>query len=77
MRDFVVAQQQEWLASLQRLAQSAIDTGDFRGDIDTAQFAYELYANLLGFHLFQDMLDVPDAQRRQAQALERLLDNYR
>ena len=77
MRDFVVAQQREWLASLQRLAQSAIEAGDFRSDIDTEQFAYELYANLLGFHLFQDMLDVPDAPERQAAALERLIDNYR
>lgn len=77
VRDFVVAQQHEWLASLQRLAQSAIDNGDFRTDIDTAQFAYELYSNLLGFHLFRDMLDMPNAQERQAQALEQLLDNYR
>ena len=77
VRDFVVAQQREWLVSLQRLAQSAIEAGDFRADIDTGQFAYELYANLLGFHLFQDMLDVPDAKARQARSLERLFDNYR
>ena len=48
-----------------------------RDDIDTAQFAYELYTNLLGFHMFQDMLDVPDAPERQAKSLEQLLDNYR
>ncbi len=77
VRDFVVAQQREWLASLQRLAQSAVDVGDFRADVDTEQIAYELYASLLGFHLFQDMLDVPDAEQRQALALEQLLDNYR
>ncbi len=77
VRDFVVAQQREWLASLQRLAQSAVDNGDFRSDIDTAQFAYDLYASLLGFHLFQNMLDLPDANERQAHALEQLLDNYR
>ncbi len=77
VRDFVLAQQREWLASLQRLAQSAIEAGDFRSDIDTEQFAYELYANLLGFHLFQDMLDMPDAKQRQAKSLEQLLDNYR
>lgn len=77
VRDFVVAQQREWLASLARLAQSAVDAGDFRGDIDTEQFACELYASLLGFHIFEDMLDLPDARVRQAQALERLLDNYR
>lgn len=77
VRDFVVAQQREWLASLQRLAQSAVDIGDFRNDIDTAQFAYDLYASLLGFHLFQNMLDLPDANKRQAQALEQLLENYR
>jgi AcrR family transcriptional regulator len=77
VRDFVLAQQREWLASLRRLAQSALENGDFRADIDTAQFAYELYSNLLGFHLFQNLLDMPDAQQRQARALEQLLDNYR
>ncbi len=77
VRDFVGAQQKEWLASLERLAQSAIETGEFRDDIDTAQFAYELYASLLGFHLFQNMLDTPDAVTRQQQSLEQILDNYR
>jgi hypothetical protein len=77
VRDFVVAQQREWLASLQRLAQSAVETGDFRSDIDSAQFAYDLYSSLLGFHLFRNMLDLPDADQRQARALEQLLDNYR
>ncbi|MDH3761246.1 MAG: TetR family transcriptional regulator [Gammaproteobacteria bacterium] len=77
VRDFVVAQQREWLASLQRLAQSAVEIGDFRSDIDSAQFAYDLYASLLGFHLFRNMLDLPEAAQRQEQALEQLLDNYR
>ena len=77
VRDFVVAQQREWLASLQRLAQSAVETGDFRSDIDSAQFAYDLYSSLLGFHLFRNMLDLPDADQRQARALDQLLDNYR
>jgi AcrR family transcriptional regulator len=77
VRDFLVAQQQEWLGSLQRLAQSAIDCGDFRKDADTEQFAFELYSFLLGFHLFYKMIKSDNPEARQEHALERLIDTYR
>jgi AcrR family transcriptional regulator len=77
VRDFVVAQQLEWLASLRRLAQSAVDCGDFRQDVDTEQFAYELYSFLLGFDLFDKMVQSDNPKARQEIALQRLIDAYR
>jgi len=76
VRDFVVAQQQIWLSSLQQLAQSAIECKDFRADADKEQFAYELYSFLLGFHLFYKLMNSENPKARQNKALERLIADY-
>ena len=77
VRDFILKQQEAWIESLRRIARSAIRVGDFRDDIDCDQFAYELYSLLLGFHLYDKMLNNSDTRKRQETALKRLLDNYR
>lgn len=76
VRDFVFAQQQEWLGSLQRLAQSAIESKDFPANADKAQFAYELYSFLLGFNLFHKIMNSENPEARQERALERLIADY-
>jgi AcrR family transcriptional regulator len=76
IRDHLIAQQQEWINSLKRLAQSAIKAGDFRADIDQDQFAYDLYSLLLGFHYFDRLLNNPRTKERQETALEDLLSRY-
>jgi AcrR family transcriptional regulator len=77
VRDFILEQQEAWIESLRRIARSAIRVGDLRDDIDCDQFAYELYSLLLGFHLYDKMLNNSDTKKRQETALARLLDNYR
>jgi len=76
IRDHLIGQQQEWINSLKRLAQSAIKVGDFRTDIDQDQFAYDLYSLLLGFHYFDRLLNNPQTKERQETALEELLKRY-
>ncbi|MGW8313166.1 MAG: TetR family transcriptional regulator C-terminal domain-containing protein, partial [Desulfuromonadales bacterium] len=70
-------QQAVWLATLRRIAQSAIKTGDFRQNIDCDQFAFELYSLLLGFNLYHKLLHNQDIKSRQQRALDDLLDRYR
>ncbi len=77
VRDYILKQQEDWIDSLRRIARSAIHVGDFREDIDCDQFAFDLYSLLLGFHLYYKMLNNAETKKRQATALERLLDNYR
>lgn len=77
VRDFILEQQEAWLDSLRRIARSAIRVGDFKKDIDCDQFAFDLYSLLLGFHLYDRMLNHEDTKKRQDVALDRLLDNYR
>jgi len=76
VKDFLLQQQNAWIDSLRRIARSAIEAGDFRKDADCDQFAFELYASLLGFHLYYTLLDSADTQKRQQAALEQLLRAY-
>lgn len=77
VRDFLLAQQETWIDSLRRVARSAVDAGDFRTDIDSDQFAFELYSLLLGFHLYHTLLDSAETETRQEHALDQLLKSYR
>lgn len=77
VRDFLLSQQSSWIDCLRRVAGSAVEAGDFRGDIDCDQFAFELYSLLLGFHLYHTLLDSADTEKRQETALDQLLKSYR
>lgn len=76
VRDFLLQQQEDWLDCLRRIAQSAIQAGDFREDIDCDQFAFDLYSLLLGFHLYHNLLESEETLKRQEKALEQLLRTY-
>lgn len=76
VRDYLLKQQRDWIDSLLRIAQSAIEVGDFRKDIDCEQFAFDLYSLLLGFHLYDKLLDDSETKKRQEMAFEQLLANY-
>ena len=77
VRDLLQHQQQQWVDSLRRMADSAVRAGDFRLDIDGEQFAFELYSLILGFHFYHRLLRDDDSMQRQQAALDRLLADYR
>ncbi len=77
VREFLLSQQESWLDCLRRIARSAVEAGDFRGDIDCDQFAFELYSLLLGFHLYHTLLDSAETENRYEAALDKLLKEYR
>ncbi len=77
VRDCLLRQQEEWVESLSRIALSAVNAGDFREDIDTNQFAFDLYSLLLGFHYYDRLLHDTQTKARQEKALEKLLTTYR
>ena len=76
VRDYLLGQQEEWLESLRRLALSAVKAGEFREETDVAQFAFDLYSLLLGFHLYYKLLQNGETEKRHKGALERLLAQY-
>jgi len=77
VRDHLLLQQEAWIESLRRIAKSAVGAGHFREDTDLDQFAFELYSFLLGFHLYDKLLENDDISKRQNTALEDLIQRYR
>ena len=76
VRECLLGQQNDWIDCLCRIAQSAVDVGHFRENVDCEQFAFDLYSLLLGFHLYDKLLDDSQTAKRQEMALDRLLSNY-
>jgi AcrR family transcriptional regulator len=76
-RDFLVAAQREWFATLSHAARLCVEVGHFRADTDPDQFAFEFYALILGYHHAGRLLRDPKAQARVRAAFGRLLTSYR
>lgn len=77
LRDALVSAQQDWIGTLERAARIAVDERHFRADLDTEQFAYELYSILLAYHLFRRLLRDPRSENRSRLAFNRLLESSR
>lgn len=77
VREALVALQKELLAALARSAEIAIEEGHLRRRLDVEQFAFELYAILLGFNHAQRLLRDPQAEKRARGAFARLLASAR
>jgi hypothetical protein len=65
--------QRQWLETLARAAAIAVEEGHFRADLDTGQFAYDLYALALARHHFGRLLRDPEAEDRAHTAFARQL----
>jgi AcrR family transcriptional regulator len=72
-RDFLVATQKEFLGALEKAARLAIEQGHLRSDLDCAQFAFEMYAIVLGFNHSKRLLRDPSVEKRARVAFDRLL----
>lgn len=76
VRDYLLHQQEEWIECLRRIALSAIKAGDFKKDIDTEQFAFDLHSMLLGVHYYDKLLNDKAINQRQEKALHDVLKKY-
>ena len=77
VRDAVVAAQRDWVGAVATSAQIAVDEGHFRSDLDTDDFAFELYGIFLSFHLYYRLLNDPEVRQRARAAFERLIESSR
>lgn len=73
-RDFLVGIQQDQRRMLERATQLAIDTGEFRKDLDVDQFVFELISVTGGHHHFGRLLGDPSATKHAKRAFESLLE---
>jgi AcrR family transcriptional regulator len=75
VRDVLVQGQRDWMSLLAKCARDAVDGEQFRKDVDPEQFAFELYALVLGFHHHSRLLREPQAVKRVRVAFDRLMDS--
>jgi AcrR family transcriptional regulator len=77
VRDWLVADQHKLLAGIRRHATAAVDAGQFRSDLNTAQFSFQYFSIYLGYHHFQRLLTAPEAEQWARQALDNLCQSAR
>jgi AcrR family transcriptional regulator len=72
-RDYLVAIQQEQRKMFERAARMAIETGEFREDLDVDLFVFQLSAITGAYHHFGRLLGDPDAHKLARRSFESLL----
>ena len=77
VRDLVVSGQRDWLATISRAVQQAIDEGHLTDDADPEQFAFEVQSILLGSYWNFRLLKDKKALTRARTALSRLIERDR
>jgi len=77
VRERLAQLQREWLASITRVAESAIRRGHFRADLDSDLWAHEVYGMMLSYHLAEQLLRDPQAEPRVRRTFEQLVARSR
>lgn len=72
-RDYLVEHQEQWLDLIATTARKAIETGEFRADLDVYQFAYEFNAMLLSFQQADRLMNDGRAVTRARTMFERIV----
>ena len=74
--DLVSVQNFKGYPMVQSVLSYALRVKSYEKDADCEQFAFDLYSLLLGFHLYDKLLDDAETKKRQEQALNQLVANY-
>lgn len=76
-RDYLIKTQTERAETIRRMAQAAVEEGQFREDLDLDQFVFEFGAISAAYHHFGRLLGDPKAEERARKAFESLLARSR
>jgi AcrR family transcriptional regulator len=76
-RDYLIKTQSEQAETIRRMAQGAVEEGQFREDLDLDQFVFEFGAISAAYHHFGRLLGDPKAEERARKAFESLLARSR
>lgn len=77
VRDALVKAMNDWLDCIARVARTAVETGAFKKDLDSRQFAFEFDGVLMAFHQAAKLHHNGRAEAMARRALERLLVDAR
>ena len=73
VRDYLTESKREWSGMLEGLVREAVALGHLRGDLDAAQFVWELDGIYLAHHVSQRLMRDPDADARALAAFGTLV----
>lgn len=74
VRDALVRSERDWLDAIATIAGTAVAEGEFRADLDVAQFAYDLHGIMLSYHHASRLLRDERAPERARRAFESLVE---
>ncbi|MPZ62464.1 MAG: TetR family transcriptional regulator [Propionibacteriales bacterium] len=73
VRDALVRYERDLLELIATVAGTAVGEGEYRADVDTEQFAYEMHGIVLAYHHASRLLADPAAAERARRAFESLV----
>ena len=73
VRDALVQGERDWTELIVTVAGTAVSEGDFRADLDTEQFAFQVQALMYGFHHASRLMHDPKALERTRVAFDQLI----
>jgi AcrR family transcriptional regulator len=76
-RDALVDAQRQWAETLARAVRIAIEERQFRADVDSQLFAFQMHSIVLGYHHARRLVRDPHAGRRAREAFEALIASAR
>jgi AcrR family transcriptional regulator len=77
IRDRLAVALRYWHQSIRRVAEAAVEQGDFRADLDTELFAFECQGIIMAHLHAVRLLELPAAEQLHIAAFEALLDRSR
>ena len=77
LRDALVQAERDWLELLATVAGTAVAEGDFAEGLDTAQFAFEVHALMLGHHHASRLMRDPRALTMSRRSFESIISAAR
>jgi len=76
-REALVHACQDWIDAIATATRITVNEGQFRGEVDADQFAFEVYSVMLGYHAYQKFLREDVSRARARAALDRLIASAR
>ncbi len=77
IRDFIQKAQRDLISNIAKAARMAVEVGHFSEELDVEQFAWSMYAFVLGYHHSKRMLEDPKAELHLKRAFTDLIESAR
>jgi AcrR family transcriptional regulator len=77
VQDHVRELQKTMISTFKRALDISKEEGQIKSDVDTDQVAYELYSNMIGYHIFNRLLKDDDATNRFKVNYKRIVESYK